>query len=235
MKVAVCYSGMFRNFPSLIDNHKQYLLSQYDCDVYMHFWDVYGFWYGFAHQPDAPKMPTDYNQRIINELDRQRAIDALRPVKYVFESYASKESEFEAKVANSNKSPQDPPDLKNLVSMLYKISQCGRLIDNPGQYDVVLRIRPDLEFIDYMKFSKPKPNSIYANLIYSNWYKEMLSDTFLYGTPQSMECLYTMYDEFEIIHRGNWYLSPEVLFWNNIVDKYGYEVIKELMPPRILR
>jgi hypothetical protein len=235
MKIAVCYSGMFRNFPSLIDNHKQYLLSQYDCDVYMHFWDVYGYWYGFNPQDNNDIAPRNYKQRIINEADRQLAIDALRPVKYVFESYASIEDQFKIKTANSNKPPTDPPNLTNLVSMLYKISQCGKLIDSPSQYDIVLRIRPDLEFTDYMRFSKPQPNAIYANLYYSNWYREMLSDTFLYGTPSSMECLYTMYDKFEIINRGNWYLAPEILFWYNIVDRYGYEVVKELMPPRISR
>jgi hypothetical protein len=42
MKIAVCYSGMFRNFTETVENHIKHLYSKYDCDVYFSFWDVYG-------------------------------------------------------------------------------------------------------------------------------------------------------------------------------------------------
>ena len=43
MKIAVCYSGMFRNFQNSVDNHIEHLISKYDCDIYLSFWDTHGF------------------------------------------------------------------------------------------------------------------------------------------------------------------------------------------------
>ena len=34
---------MFRNFNETIENHMEHLYSKYDCDIYLNFWDVFGY------------------------------------------------------------------------------------------------------------------------------------------------------------------------------------------------
>ena len=42
MKIGVCLSGHYRNFDYNYDSWNQLLFSKYDCDVFLHTWDVVG-------------------------------------------------------------------------------------------------------------------------------------------------------------------------------------------------
>ena len=150
MRVAVCYSGMFRNFNETIENHKEHLFSKYDCDVYFSFWDVYGDG-GFTSKYSTSKRKTwDFktNQFIETEVSNDKILQSdiddvltrLNPVKYEFEEFSNFEPLFNAKSELMNlvyKEKHDwLPHLPNIMSMYYKVYRCNYLVKYSGrEYD----------------------------------------------------------------------------------------------------
>lgn len=233
MKVAFCYSGMIRDFINNIDNHKQYLLSHYDSDVYLHLWDVYGDYVGFNISNNNGLVvsflndtPIDYNTNYISEQDKNIIINELKPVKYCFESYLNMAPIFEERALKVIKDPSLPPNMNNMISMAYKIKQCGEMV-NEGQYDLVVKLRPDIGFYDHINLSNPTPNTIFGNE-YFCWQDDNVSDVFLYGNYESMKCLNTLYYEIENIFEkmGQAYCTPETSMYKHITNN-GNSIIKQ--------
>ena len=229
MRVAFCYSGMVRDFIDNIDNHKQYLLSRYNSDIYLHLWDVYGDYIGFSKLKDGNYIsntaPVDYNTNYINEQDKDIIINTLKPVKYCFESYSAMSPVFKKRALSVDRDHSIPPNLNNMISMAYKIKQCGEMI-NEKQYDLVVKLRPDINFYDYINLNNPVPNTIFGNQ-YHSWQPDNVSDIFLYGDPDSMMCLNTLYYEIENIMENvqTWYYSPESVMYRHIINNNN-KVIK---------
>ena len=88
MKMAICYSGMFRNFQNNIDNHIEHLISKYDCDVYLSFWDTHGF------NTVSTKFDSIPNDNIDIE-SKNKILKKLNPKNFEFESYSQLENFFE--------------------------------------------------------------------------------------------------------------------------------------------
>ena len=236
MRVAVCYSGMFRNFNETIENHKEHLFSKYDCDVYFSFWDVYGDG-GFTSKYSTNKRKTwDFktNQFIETEVTNDKILQSdiddvltrLNPVKYEFEEFSNFEPLFNAKSELMNlvyKEEHDwLPHLPNIMSMYYKVYRCNYLVKYSGrEYDCVLRLRPDLMFHDFgLELLKPETNTININ----SWgsFEKNYQDMFIYGDTISMGKLSRLYFNLEKIwhEAGRKSGNEHVLYYylNNVTD-----------------
>jgi hypothetical protein len=239
MRVAFCYSGMFRDFIDNVDNHKQHLLSHYNSDVYLHLWDVYGSYVGFNKLSDgnyAPNnTPLDYSENYISERHKNTIINKLKPIKYQFESYSSMAPIFKKRALAVDRDHSIPPSLNNMISMAYKIKQCGEMIDDLSQYDLVVKLRPDISFNDNISLNNSVPNTIFGNE-YHSWQPDNVSDIFLYGDPYSMKCLNTLYYEIENIMESvnTWYYAPESLMYKHITNS-GVNVVKHPINFKITR
>lgn len=231
MKVAVCYSGMLRGFEDYIQNHMDFLLSNYDCDIYLNFWDVFGYGvqpyskyttknhYRFTgfHGENKNKVeiiPITESEFIDNET-KNRIINKLNPKDYVFESFITLEPFFEEKEKYfydkwdiNNQSLQLPALLMmNVMGMYHRIYKCGEMVRNSGvNYDVVLRNRTDTLFNAPIILQQPEKNTIYTNSVQS--WPEAVNDTLLYGDMEVMEKYQNMYLEL-------FSLWEEIAVWNS--------------------
>jgi hypothetical protein len=213
MKVAVCYSGMFRNFNETIENHMEHLYSKYDCDIYFSFWDVYGDG-GFTSKYTLDKRTTwdfktdkFYETEVSNDKISQSDIDdvikRLNPVRYEFQDFSKFGPLFNSKSELLDHVYGEVhdwlPHLPNIMSMYYKIYRCNYLVKYSGrEYDCVLRMRSDLMFHDFgLELLKPEPNTININ----SWgsFRESYQDMLIHGDMIGMGKLARLYFNLEKI------------------------------------
>lgn len=229
MKIAVCYSGMFRNFQNNVDNHIEHLISKYDCDVYLSFWDVYGF---SSFSTKTFNKPND----IILEQIKNEILNKIHPKKFEFEPYSELDGFFELE-GNKYRDSTEPPFCKNILSMYYKIKRCGKLVEHSGiNYDLILRLRGDILFTEDLILQSPKENTIYSP-IKSSWSQSM-NDQLIYGNKEVMGIYHDLYNKLPEIwlnlgansapeallfrHMENNNISMESLnFYYDLIDENG--------------
>jgi hypothetical protein len=232
---------MFRGFDKNINNHISHLISKYDCDVYLNFWDIQG-WGGVSMRLDTDSnivYNEDENNIIVAE--RVKGItndeinyvkDKLSPISLRVDSF----SDFELKTNNileNIRSHQGPPFIKNILSMYHSINRCSELINDKINYDVVLKLRSDLFFLGDITLTKPEKNTIYYNGL-GSW-EGAINDTLIYGDPETMEVYHGLYHELNNLWgQLNTYSAPETLlgvhlFNNKIIS------IKEIFNYKLKR
>lgn len=235
MKIAVCYSGMFRNFTETVENHIKHLYSKYDCDVYFSFWDVYGEGGFNSHYAVNKRKTWDFktNQFIETEVSDdkilQQDIDLIlektNPVKYEFQDFSKFSPLFNAKAELMDYVYGEKhdwlPHLPNIMSMYYKIYRCNYLVKYSGrQYDCVLRMRSDLMFKDFgLELLKPEMNTINVNSWGSG--NESYQDMLIYGDTIGMGKLSRLYFNLERIwHEKNRNTANENVLYHylNTID-----------------
>ena len=210
MKVALCYSGMIRNFEDNVENHIKHLISKYNCDVYLNFWDVYG--YG-----DVSKKYDFNSDDLIPENIKNTIVDKLKPIDFIFENYLSIESFFNEK-DKKYQHVNSQPYVKNVLGMFYKIYQCNEMVVSQNkQYDVVLKLRGDLFFLNDAVLELPNENTLYTNLL-GSW-GEAIPEVFMYGTTNVMTVVSNIYntieDMWEHISTTN---APEHILYKQITQ-----------------
>ena len=214
MKIAVCYSGMFRSINSTFKNHVETLFKNHDCDFYFSFWDVYGEG-GFNSKYSTTKRNTwDFEKQMffetevgydkISQSDIDELINKINPVRYEFHNFDEYEPLFDAKAELMDKVYGKKhswlPHLQNVMSMYYKIYSCNNLVKNTGkEYDCVLRLRSDLIFRgdeENLLFT-PKPNTVCIN----SWgtFNENYQDMIIYGDMIGMDKLSNLFFDLENI------------------------------------
>jgi len=210
MKVAICYSGMLRGFEDFIQNHIDYLISKHDCDIYLNFWDVFGYglqpyskyttknhyrFTGFhGENKNKIEIVPIIESDLIDDETKNRIIEKLKPKDHIFDSFSTMEPFFQEKEKyfinkweiKTEDDVQFPVLLMmNVMGMYYRIYKCSEMVKNSGiEYDVVLRNRTDTLFTDNVILQKPEKNTIYTNSIQS--WTEAVNDTFLYGDMDVM-------------------------------------------------
>ncbi len=208
MKIAVCYSGMFRNFQNNVDSHIEHLISKYDCDVYMSFWNSYGF--GSFRDKLINK-----HADIIPEQVKGEILNKLHPKNFEFESYNEMDSFFELE-GKKYRDDDQPPFCKNILSMYYKIKKCGKMVEYSGvNYDLILRLRSDVLFTEDLILELPKENTIYSPLK-GSWPQSM-NDQIIYGNKDVMNIYYELYEKVpEIWSEWSTNVAPEALLFRHM-------------------
>ena len=141
MKVAICISGLPRNYEQGFKELKKWFLNKYDCDVYIHTWydttSVFETGHDYLEKKSYNFTQKDYDN--------------------ILELYNPKAHEFQIPI------PFDETDIRgshlgyklhNILSAAYSIHACYNLVRESGiEYDYIIRYRFDLKFT---KFISPK-------------------------------------------------------------------------------
>lgn len=166
MKVAVFITGHFRDAPKTHENYKQFLESNHDVDFYIGSWSNYD-----VHRESRNIIPDKIDVESISKKlfgERLKGVwsgDVQKyemgespypnsPPKIVWEKYASVELLNAVKNSPEFK-PGDYPNInyyfywmQRLLDQYYVMREIYRLSDNFNSYDVCLRIRGDMSFIN---------------------------------------------------------------------------------------
>lgn len=210
MKVAFCYSGMFRDFVDNIDNHIENLISGYDSDVYLSFWDIKG--------NGNFRNPVNVNDsKTIYEEEQKQVLEKLNPKFVEYEHFLPMERLFKNIELERDNVRDAPPFMRNILSMYYKIKRCGDVVESSGiDYDLVVRLRSDLHFNEKIQLEPMKPNTVaYNNFGEWNW-SNSFDDKFFYGDLQTMNEVKNLYENLDNVwdlaglHYG---VAPETLFY----------------------
>ena len=200
IRTAVCISGHLRTFSTNYRSVYENLLRHFDCDVFIHTWDVLGMSY----------RPLDGNIHAINTHDLEGAINALyHPKKMIIEPSRKIESTpfIQSKVI-------DFRDVPGILSMYYKIEECNKLKSQFEQeqgftYDCVIRFRGDL----YLEQIFPIDFNMSKDHIHFPFYGNFggLNDQLAWGSSKVMDDYSSLYSNIEACLRGGAPMHPERL------------------------
>jgi len=138
MKVAVCVSGLPRNYEQGFKELKKWFLNKYDCDIYIHTWydteSVFETGHDYLEKKTYSFTQKDYDK--------------------ILTLYKPKAHEFQIPI------PFDETDIRgfhlkyklhNILSAAYSIQACYNLVKESGiEYDYIIRYRFDLQFTKYV-------------------------------------------------------------------------------------
>lgn len=235
MKIAVCYSGCVRTFLQNFENHKQYLLNEHECDIYFSFWSHWGHSIRDLTRPlsevnDKALFSLPLKSDYLSDTDKKQIIDKCNPVAYEFEDLETCFDDFNKKAEYWQKNNLRP-NYSIVVSMCYKIYKCNELVKKSGkQYDVVLRIRPDIEFFRHVKFHQPKDSVYYCDMR-GGWSSGGfgVNDIMGYGTQDTLNKVSNIYPNWYNLQKymeieptsrmnfGSSNVSPEIIFKINFI------------------
>jgi hypothetical protein len=154
MKIGVCLSGHYRNFDYNYESWEKYLFSKYDCDVFLHTWDVMGNRdkgddVGFEERVDR----LNYTEQELKQ--RYKFTDV------VIQKYGEPLEEFKEKskrvrqlrdnagISSVNGMDWTKRRITHLYSMWYKALKCFELLETYStDYDLIIKCRPDIRLSD---------------------------------------------------------------------------------------
>jgi hypothetical protein len=201
---------MFRNFDKNLENHISNLTSKYDSDFYLSFWDMQGIG-NFRNR-------LDYGNDTINNEIKSQIEKNLKPKFLEFQNFQPFNEDFDI-IEKKLKPDFNPPFMKNVLSMYYKIKRCSDMVSKSGiDYDIVVRLRPDIYFNSSMRLENPKENSLYVNND-GNW-GDAYNDQFFYGDQKTMKIVSNVYDNlYKIWETTGIHQSPEGILWTFLKQK----------------
>lgn len=198
MKVALCISGMMRNFDGVFPSTEKHLLSIYNPDVFIHTWD----------KDEANQL---VNRKKIIELYKPKSI-VLEPPKQFTPSEIMKKNNVDRRPLNA------------MCSMFYKIKECNKLkskweISNNFVYDCVVRFRPDIRLRADFVVGPLEPNTITFPR-YGDY--GGLNDQFAWSDSHSIDIysnLFDYLDTYDIYVRPEFYMKHHMAVNNITVNK----------------
>lgn len=198
MRVALLISGHLREFKKCFDSINTFLLQKYDCDVFISTWNTPGYW-----TPIDDKGIDDYCRETGNI---EEEVSIYNPVSLEIEELSSMEDSFNdlsLKILEKGNKKRWGRN-KNIIGMYYKIWKCNSLrLEaeklNNIKYDLIIRVRPDI----LIKNLDIENLDIYDNTLYGVVSKDLICDSFFFGTDKTMNAVCNIYKELEeICERG---------------------------------
>lgn len=200
MKIAYLMSGHLRTFPHVVDSQRKFLYNQCHSEspghIYISVWDDWGYFpvnEKIHHTRwDPPHIKATHRNKI-SSLDVELMVEKLNPISYEIES-PFESLEFIQSVLDGipNQGPGHPTHVPwNYVCMNYKNYRTWNLIEHPDQYDLIVKLRPDLEFYDYVDFSRLDVDDKLHTPLINSW--GGANDQLAFGTPEVMFHYYDMF------------------------------------------
>jgi hypothetical protein len=142
MRVAVVLTGHLRCWKQVFPNFKEKVIDRYNPDIFIHTWDEEGWWI-----PGDKQNEKGFFEGTPEIVD-QEVIDAYKPLYFVKEYWDDFNQHFEQCGTYFKNFAHRP---KNILSMYYKMHQGFSLVEKhlaqlQGNYDLVIRMRPDMVF-----------------------------------------------------------------------------------------
>jgi hypothetical protein len=213
IKVAVCLSGHLRTFNDAYPALKKYLLDLYDCDVFIHTWDMLGVQIRGADAPVSRKKA---------DVEINRVCNLLHPKKITVEQ--SRQFQISNLIRHKN---YEGRDVSGMQSMFYKIEQCNTLKtsyekENNFKYDCVVRIRPDIVLESPIIIKKDELEYLH---IPNHGDYGGFNDQMAFSSSQIMDIYSSLYSKLHKYLEIGAYMNPEKLVKFN-ADMNGLKVMR---------
>lgn len=211
MKVAVILTGHMRSWEQVFPNFKEKIIDRYNPDVFIHTYSDEGWWTPgdkvtetgvFDESPDIDvgAIIKQYQPKDIRLEDWNKSLS---------EDIPSLNKHFEERGKNYPNFAHKP---RNILSMFYKLSAGVNLMNtyaalNGIQYDLVIRMRPDMIIDDLPDF---EPNTFYT-LAHKNHIGQGTGDMIQIGSVLQMSLFALLPQNIDTIYNHTQLLCPHVL------------------------
>ena len=192
MKIALCFSGQPRNVRKCYRLISENLITK-DVDVFAH------FWWDKSYKDQV--MRFEFDERY-QEDEGQAFIDLYNPKAYSFE----KQEQFDLSDFDFTDPGvcDDPLDAKvtafNCTSMWYSVNRAFDLAKQHGEYDLYIRCRTDLIFMEKVDWSTFDPKTLYIGDGRIAGEDRILGDWFAAGGRYEMSLYCELKDKFKTIN-----------------------------------
>jgi hypothetical protein len=204
MKIALIYSGLPRYILQLHDNHLTHLIPKnVELDTYFHFWDIWGYTKQGWHQT------TDSNSHLLSYDDKSNILKKLSPIDFKFESLSTTQQILELfvnQLANNAKGVGSNP--RNYIFQFYSLYKSFQLLQR--EYDVVIRMRTDLQFTNNSPIPFIIDNALHIHNI-NCW--PTINDQMGYGSYNVMKNYHETFLHLENSH----IMHPESLLHEQLI------------------
>ena len=179
MKIALCFSGQLR----FVNEYSKYVLENiiniYDTDVYAHlWWNESMFNKPFHHAfDDLYKETVDDFIKIYKP--KQIKIEKEYPSDIIDEEYTykSRENDMFLTVEQCKKY------INTQKSQFHSVRKCFQLIENPQQYDFIIRLRTDCHIVSPLNLHMLKAETLYIQNGFCAGRDRKFCDWFAVGSP----------------------------------------------------
>ncbi len=206
MKVAVILTGHCRDYEKSFSFLETNVLKKYDCDLYINTWDVnqhsvntgqIGNFNLPLHLVDTDALLKNYQSNLVNY-----NIECWENyMKNRFPNISFLDRPNDVFKVNERAIYHGSFWVERLRDQWWMIQKGWSLIENPQQYDVIFRVRFDLQ-LNHIQFKKAKfvvPKSeVEFYKIGTHW-----SDHMAYGEPDSMQKYCNMFDHIETMYKDH--------------------------------
>ncbi len=220
MKVAVCFSGSIRDFPSCFPSMKRYLLDNLNADIFLHLWKM----------DNVSNLQSDVHFKWKNDAcAEQYVIDNLKPVKYVIDKYSQEWEDRILKESHVDTNKFTNEKLKNYgvnaCGMYYKINKAFELVEDyciltGTTYDLVVRARLDFIWEDSIVLDNFNDiNDQFVYLIkdrYASHSRLLTNDKFFAGSMNVMRKMCNLFNCIDDYQKKNLMVEGQTLHENHI-------------------
>lgn len=148
MRTALCLSGQLRTFNLCYPSLKKHILDIYFPDIFIHTWNTQG---NVSLKRNNKEDTTTHKENI----DVEQLISLLNPKLMTISPYHNNMFDSLNNVSKPKKLYGIYHENKGMIPMFYSIHQCNELKKQYEKkhnktYDMVIRCRPDLEYLNYI-------------------------------------------------------------------------------------
>jgi hypothetical protein len=211
MKVAVILTGHMRSWEQVFPNFKEKVLDKYNPDVFIHTWTDEGWW------TPGDKVTETGVFDDSPSLDIGAIIEAYQPKDFRLEDWNKSivddvptfNQHFEERGKKFQNFAHKP---RNILSMFYKLSAGVGLMNdyaaiNGVQYDLVIRMRPDMIIEDLPDFEQ---NTFYT-LAHKNHLGQGTGDMIQVGSPIQLNLFALLPQNIDALYTHTQLLCPHIL------------------------
>jgi hypothetical protein len=217
MKIALCFAGQLR----FVNEYSKYIIDNiiklHDVDVYGHFW-----W-------DESMLNKPFHHEF-NDLYKENIEDFKKiysPKKLVYEDKFKKNNSIcLPKCVERDMSltqEQCEKAIFNMKSQFYSVQQCYKLIENPSQYDFIIRIRSDCYIKSPLILDAVNKDTLYIQNGYCAGRDRRFCDWFALGNHTVMEKYCDTYNYID-----TYYINGVIhmhKFIENVVNDFNVNVV----------
>jgi len=204
-KIALVLTGHFRSHRENLDNLKKFLLDNNSVDIFVSTWDI---------NYTGPKRPDPFNSKLLafrkftedEIIDNANVYPNVKAIK-IHNADQIHDLTYEKFNKLINKKWKNGKAVKSCIAW-YCVSEGFKLIENPNDYDILMRFRFDINLLNPIDF---KANQL---VVTPAEHKAIFSirNHFQYGTPAIYNLMTNMYEymlSMYSLHRNG--LSEQIL------------------------
>jgi hypothetical protein len=205
MKVALILTGHARNYLHCFASIKRFLLDQYNTDVYISTWDMdspgHGHQRNFVFAPGLDLSPlTELYPAAKIHVENHNDYVANRYPKIDFMSMERKDDIVKTEGVQIHGSVEMTEFwLERFRDQWYMVKKGWQLIENPVQYDVIMRLRLD----NTIHSLTLNPTDTISFPFINADRDRLMSDHSAYGRPATMEKYCAVFDHYESMYKNN--------------------------------